>query len=431
MSGDKKPEFNFNPSNFKFDFSVPAKDDGSSDEEEHGHSHPHPHSHGKGQGPKGIQGLTPEMMAAIQAQLGGLVGKNSGLYATLPEQVKRRIKALEGLQDRYEDLETLLEKEIYELERKYEALYKPLFARRSEIITGKSEPTEEEVEAGGLSEDEDEDDGPKIEEVKETPKEETPAAKKEEENITGVPNFWLGALQNNEIFNISEDDEHVLKHLVDITYETFDERFSKPVNEDDPEDFEDRFSGFKVTFQFAPNEHFTNEFLSKTFFLIEDEEDELVFDHSDGTKIEWKAGKNITVKTVQKQVGGGGRGGKRGRGRGGRGGGGGGGQTKTITVEEPTDSFFNFFCSQNSDTLQEATEEEQDQAEMYYAMGETLRHKIIPSAVLWYLGIAQGPSDEDIAQMMGGGGDGDESYDSQEDGDFDPKDAKAPECKQQ
>ncbi len=59
---------------------------------------------------------------------------------------------------------------------------------------------------------------------------------------------------------------------------------------------------------------------------------ESTFDHAEGCKINWLPGKNLTVKTVTKKT-------KGNRRRGGGGGGGG----RSVTSEEPCESFFNFF----------------------------------------------------------------------------------------
>ncbi len=71
----------------------------------------------------------PGLLGAIQAQFGNILGQNSGLFDTLPKAVQGRIQALLGLQDKYETLEDEFAKELKELQKKYDALYEPLFKR--------------------------------------------------------------------------------------------------------------------------------------------------------------------------------------------------------------------------------------------------------------------------------------------------------------
>ena len=62
----------------------------------------------------------------------------------------------------------------------------------------------------------------------------------------------------------------------------------------------DSTRNFSVVLTFTDNEWFTNTVLKKTF--IYDEKDELEEEpvKTIGTKIEWKEGKNVTQKTVEK-----------------------------------------------------------------------------------------------------------------------------------
>ncbi len=65
-------------------------------------------------------------------------------------------------------------------------------------------------------------------------------------------------------------------------------------DDDDEEEEEDETTGFKLTFTFKENPYFTNTVLTKTYHLLDDGEP--VLERSEGTEIDWKAGKNITVK---------------------------------------------------------------------------------------------------------------------------------------
>ena len=70
----------------------------------------------------------------------------SGYVDTLPTEVKRRVRALKNLQTRHGELEAKFREEQLKLERKFNDLYAPLYTRRTEIISGSVEPTDEECE---------------------------------------------------------------------------------------------------------------------------------------------------------------------------------------------------------------------------------------------------------------------------------------------
>lgn len=88
-----------------------------------------------------------------------------------------------------------------------------MYERRAEIIAGKAEPTETEIEEGKAAdsdnEDEDDDDeeaGAKITELDAAGEE-----KKGDDEVKGIPEFWLTALKNHGAVNdtIEEHDEAV------------------------------------------------------------------------------------------------------------------------------------------------------------------------------------------------------------------------------
>ncbi|KAF9945968.1 hypothetical protein BGZ72_000800, partial [Mortierella alpina] len=97
----------------------------------------------------------PQLMSMLQGRLGNLVGAPSGYVQTLAPDVRRRVKGLKSLQNKHAVLEAEFQNEILALEKKYLALYTPLYEKRAEYISGKSEPTEAEVE-DGVSDDEEE-----------------------------------------------------------------------------------------------------------------------------------------------------------------------------------------------------------------------------------------------------------------------------------
>lgn len=315
----------------------------------------------------------------------------------LPPDVRNRVFALQGIQKDFVEVHKKYLEEMCELERRYEELYKPLFGRRKEIVAGDSEPTEDEVSAGA-----------KITEV--TEEGDKAMAAEEGQEAKGIPNFWLGVLQNNEETQemITERDEECLKFLKDISAKNFD----------NPN------KGFSLTFHFAPNPYLTNETLTKTYLM--DDEDEIMLEKAEGCKIDWKPEKNLTVvltKKKQKQKGG-------------------KGLVRTVTKEEPCDSFFNFFNPPQfpDDDEEDKEEEEEDDIEEKlehdYEIGRIIKDRIVPSAIDWYTGEAF----KNMRLPFGLGDEGMGDEDEDEDAEEDPDHAKIkkivppkqpPECKQQ
>jgi len=303
--------------------------------------------------------------------------------------VKRRVAALEELQEQHDELhEAMLARPRFRLEAsrlylfpltsrrrarqverraleaKYAALYAPLYTQRSGLVSGAVDV------AGG------------------------PAG--EADAPPGVPDFWLIALRNHEVFaeQISEKDAPVLAHLVDVS--------SAPLPVEDAEGEEQH--GFCLTFTFSPNPHFANATLSKTYFFSDEEETYLV--KSEGTPIAWAAGKNTTVKVLKKK-------GKPGKG---------GAPAKTLTKLEPCESFFNFFSPPEvPEDAEELGEEEmerlQDFMESDTEMGAILRDEIIPNAVAWFTGAAvedEGEEEEEEEEEDEGEEEDDEEEEEEE-----------------
>jgi nucleosome assembly protein 1-like 1 len=217
----------------------------------------------------------------IQSKLSGLVGQSSGYIENLPADVRRRVAGLKGVQKEHAKLESQFQEEVLELEKKYFTKFTPLYQKRAKIVSGSLEPTEEEVAAGEEDESDDEDD-----------EEEDGAPKKKDteepsEPVKGIPEFWLSAMKNEPSLAdlITERDEEALKDLVDIRMEYLD----RP--------------GFKLIFEFADNEFFSNKALTKTYYYQEENGygGDFIYDHADGEKIDWKSGKDLTVKVEQKK----------------------------------------------------------------------------------------------------------------------------------
>jgi len=365
-----------------------------------------------------FSGKDAPIMAALQKQIGTLVGKSSGYFETLPKDVQERVKALKHLHSKRSELEKKYDAELAEFEKKYEAMYKPLIDRRFDIISGVSEPKPEELV--------------EKEEKKEEPKKEEAATteKKEQLPVKGVPEFWLIALKHHDEFSsmITEKDEECLKHMTDLRVV----------------DVENSAHSFSIEFHFEDNEFFEDKVLKKTYVLTEAPDGEVMYDHVDSTEIKWKEGKNLTKRKVTKTQK------KKNKGRGGRGGKQ-GGAAQTVTVEEPTESFFHFFTPEDAFAMYngEIPEEDREEFDEYglqefleadYELGLELKEKVIPHAVMWYTGEYSNlgeNDDDDEDEDDDEEGPHQEDDDEEEDAEYEPpknqpgSGQQNPECKQQ
>lgn len=218
----------------------------------------------------------PALVSMIQGKLGSLVGKSSGYVENLPAPVRRRVTGLKGIQKEHGKLEAAFQEEVLQLEKKYFAKFTPLYQKRAEIVNGKVEPTEDEVEAG-KAEQEDAADA----------ESEPPKDSESKEETKGIPEFWLSAMKNQVSLAemINDRDEEALRPLSDIRMEYLD----RP--------------GFRLIFEFAPNDFFTNKTLSKTYYYREENGfgGDFIYDHAEGDKVDWKAGKDVTVRVESKK----------------------------------------------------------------------------------------------------------------------------------
>ncbi len=216
----------------------------------------------------------PKLVSLIQGKLGSLVGRSSGYVESLPTNVRRRVAGLKGVQKEHSKLEAEFQEEVLELEKKYFAKFTPLYQKRATIVNGLAEPTAEEIKAG--------------EEDEEEQVEAEPAEKSEEgSDIKGIPEFWLSAMKNQVSLAemITDRDEAALKDLIDVRMEYLD----KP--------------GFRLIFEFAENEFFTNKIITKTYFYQNESGygGDFIYDHAEGDKIDWKSGKDLTVRIESKK----------------------------------------------------------------------------------------------------------------------------------
>lgn len=305
----------------------------------------------------------PKLVQMIQGKLGSLVGRSSGYVESLPAPVRRRVAGLKGVQKEHSKLEAEFQEEVLELEKKYFAKFTPLYQKRATIINGAAEPTEAEIKAG------EEDD----EEVDEEPVEKS----EEASDVKGIPEFWLSAMKNQVSLAemITDRDEAALKDLTDVRMEYLD----KP--------------GFRLIFEFAENEFFTNKIITKTYFYQTESGygGDFIYDHAEGDKIEWKAGKDLTVRIESKK--------QRNKSKyfdsfplghiltasldtk----------QTRVVKKTVPTESFFNFFSPPLAPTEEDdddAASDIEERLELDYQLGEDIKEKLIPRAIDWFTGEA-------------------------------------------
>lgn len=282
----------------------------------------------------------------IQGKLGSLVGRSSGYVESLPAPVRRRVTGLKGVQKEHSKLEAEFQEEVLQLEKKYFAKFTPLYQKRAEIINGKAEPTEAEVAAG--EEDEEENDVEPAE------------ADASDENVAGIPEFWLSAMKNQVSLAemITDRDEAALKYLTDVKMEYLD----KP--------------GFRLIFEFAENEFFSNKTISKTYFYQNESGygGDFIYDHAEGTQINWSEGKDLTVRIESKKQ----------RNKNTK-------QTRVVKKTVPTESFFNFFNPPKAPTDEDdddVASDIEERLELDYQLGEDIKEKLIPRAIDWFTGEA-------------------------------------------
>ncbi|KAJ4856382.1 nucleosome assembly protein (NAP) domain-containing protein [Trichoderma breve] len=351
----------------------------------------------------------PKLVQMIQGRLGSLIGQSSGYIESLPAPVRRRVSGLRAIQKDHAKLEAEFQEEVLQLEKKYFAKFTPLYEKRSAIVNGKVEPTEEEVKRG----DEDEEESQEAAEAAGEPSQPTDEAS---EAVQGIPEFWLSAMKNQVTLAemITDRDEAALKHLIDIRMEYLD----KP--------------GFRLIFEFAENEYFSDKTITKTYYYQNESGygGDFIYDHAEGYKINWYPGKDLTVRVEAKKQ----------RNKNTK-------QTRIVKKSVPTESFFNFFSppkppTDDADADDDVASDIEERLELDYQLGEDIKEKLIPRAVDWFTGEALAYEEFDEDDMDGPDFDDDEDdeddmsedHDDDEESDEDDESGKpkqeAAECKQ-
>merc|ERR1712135_203631 len=180
---------------------------------------------------------------------------------------------------------------------------------------------------------------------------------------------------------LQEHDEPIIKHLEDVKV-----RYTQP---GDP-------MGFELEFFFSENDFFSNKTLTKTYNMRAepDDQDPLSFEGPEivkctGCKIDWKKGKDVTVKVIKKR--------QKHKSK---------ATVRTIEKKVKADSFFNFFDPPIIPTTEDGQEELDEETEALLAadfeIGHFFRDRIIPRAVLYFTGEALEEEDEDYEEEEGG-----------------------------
>lgn len=335
------------------------------------------------------------------------------LMEQLSPEIKRRVNALKKLLLGAMGIEAEFYTKVHQLECEYAEKTKTLNTQRTEIVSGNHEPTDEEADfplADHLSD-----------ELKEKanlngpPADPTAVAVKTEAPVKGIPEFWLTVFKNVDVLGemLQEADEPIMRHLTDI----------EVVMSREP-------MGFSLVFHFSTNEFFNNATLTKEYSLHCEPDKDEPFDFEGpeivackGCKIDWKAGKNVTVKLIKKK--------QKHKTK---------GQTRFVTKEVKADSFFNFFdppeVPMPSDEVDDETRE---LLNADFEIGQILRDRIVPRAVLYFTGEAN--DDESYDGDEDEGDELDDEDEGEEDEGDDPQDSteltgaegkeKPQECKQQ
>jgi len=292
----------------------------------------------------------------------------SASYEQQPANVRARVRALKNLHLQTLEIEKKYFQEVHALECKYEKLYEPLMKKRADIVTGRHEPSGKETE---FKEELDE----------------QAVNNNVDNSIKGIPDFWLTVFKNvDKIASvISEEDEKILKHLVDVRLNMIE----NPM-------------GFELEFEFEQNNYFDNKILKKSYKLANEIDKESPFSYEgpevvdcQGTEIKWKSDEVNPTKSVQQKL-------KKNKTK---------GTVRKVQEEVEEESFFNFFNPPkvpNPQSEDEYDEEVRLLLEEDFEIGETLRQAVLHEAVLCYTGEAIIDEEYDLYDEMDEDSDEDE-----------------------
>jgi len=309
----------------------------------------------------------PALVSALKGKLDSMAGTTPGYVESLPPAIKRRIKSLKKLQLETTKIEAEFYEEVHQLECKYHERYTPLYEKRALISKGAHEPTDEECNWASEGEE-------LVDEIIKLNIEY--AEKNEESTVKGIPAFWLIIFKNVDMIQemIQEHDEPALHALTDVKVTFRDGSNQSPM-------------GFILHFYFAANDYFTNSELTKEYEMkcIPPECDPFSFDGPEiyrckGCTIDWKQGRKLTVKTVEKK--------QKHKSK---------GNVRIVSKEVKNESFFNFFDPPllPEDPEAEVDADTQEILEADFEIGHYIRERIIPRAILFFTGEALEEDDYD------------------------------------
>eukprot|EP00921_Rhytidocystis_pertsovi_P021725 GHVQ01034703.1.p1 GENE.GHVQ01034703.1~~GHVQ01034703.1.p1 ORF type:complete len:354 (+),score=92.23 GHVQ01034703.1:467-1528(+) len=269
--------------------------------------------------------------------ISGTAVEGVDVMAALDPEARETVVALKELQSKCKAHLDDYEKELSLLKTKYEKLYKPLYLQRAERLRQGA----------------------------------TGAA--EENGTPSLPSFWLKCFKNSSTLAemVEESDEPVLGYLMNISSEYLDEAHHN--------------TGFNLVFTFAPNPYFEPLIIVKQYNMSVPEGDsQPVLNSTECTKISWNPGKDPTKERIERKQRN-----KRTK------------QTRTVTEDVDRESFFNFFNAQelpSEKELEDMPDQQVSELELLieadYEMGITIRDKIIPQAISWFLGEVVDDDDE-------------------------------------
>nr|BAM20354.1 nucleosome assembly protein 1 [Papilio polytes] len=190
-------------------------------------------------------------------------------------------------------------------------------------------------------------------------------------NVKGIPDFWYTIFKNVAMLSemMQEHDEPIIKCLQDIRVQMHEDPF-----------------GFTLEFHFAPNEFFTNTILTKEYSMKckPDDDNPLEFEGPEiysckGCEINWKKGKNVTVKTIKKK--------QKHKSR---------GSVRIVTKSVQADSFFNFFSPPA--VPEDPDSDIQNLLTADFEIGHYIRERVVSRAVLIYTGEGLDDDDDDYEE---------------------------------
>jgi hypothetical protein len=286
----------------------------------------------------------------------------------LPAPVRGRVAALRKLQISTLMNEAEFYKAVHKLEMDFSGKFDAINAQREKVVSGETEPTADEAKFSLFSDAETE------LAAKFTEALAVAQPNSADNEVQGIPDFWLTVLQNVGITQdmIQEADEAPLRALTDIKVRLTTEPM-----------------GFVLEFHFKENEYFTSNVINKTYTMKcePDMKDPADFDGPEivsttGTTIAWKEGKNITVKLVKKK--------QKNKKQ--------AGQTRFVTKQVKAESFFNFFEPPAHSGAQDdegMSDEDRMLLHCDFEIGQTIRDTVVPHALFHFTGEAQEMDDDD------------------------------------